>query len=125
MREMIDPATAQERARASFAGFPQRVGSAYLAFAETGDAASLDTVVLGVLQFYLPKKPAGTLDALPGSTRLVEDLGCDSLAIMDVVFMVEGLFDIKIDDAALPQLATLDDLRTHLRRLVNGAPSPA
>jgi 3-hydroxyacyl-[acyl-carrier-protein] dehydratase len=91
-----------------------------LTFADTGDSAALDKVVLGVLQFYLAKKPKESLDVLPGTTRLVDDLGCDSLTMMDMVFMVESLFDIKIDDAELMQIATLDDLRDRLRRHVKG-----
>ena len=119
---MINLPIAEQRARESFAGFPGQVPSAYLAFAEKGDLPSLDAVVLGVLQFYLPKKPAERLDSLPGSTRLVDDLGCDSLTIMDVVFMVEGLFNVKVDNAELLRIVTLDDLRSHLRRLI-GAPA--
>jgi len=39
--------------------------------------------------------------------------------------MVESLFDIKIDDNELTRLATLDDLRQHLRQLVHDNPAPA
>ena len=78
----------------------------------------MDVVVLGVLQFYLAKKPNDPLDMLPGTTRLMEDLGCDSLTMMDMVFMVESLLDIKIDDTELARLATLDELRDYIRRQV-------
>ncbi len=122
---MIDSSVARERARESFGGFPEDVKSAYLDFAEHGDLPALDTVVLGILEFYLPKKPGRALASLPGSTRLVDDLGCDSLTMIDMVFLTEGLFDIKISDADLPKIVTLDDLRAHLRRLVQGVPAPA
>lgn len=113
---MLDPALAEKRAKESLVGFPAPVTDAYLAFATTGDLRQLDTVVLGVLRFYLAKKPTGTLENMPGSTRLMDDLGCDSLTMMDTVFTVESLFDIKIDDTELMQIATLDDLRTRLRQ---------
>jgi acyl carrier protein len=80
---------------------------------------------MGVLQFYLAKKPDKPLDEFPGSTRLVDDLGCDSLTMMDTVFMVETLFNIKIEDDELPKIATLDDLRAQLRRRVTGGAGPA
>ncbi|MEO6876501.1 MAG: acyl carrier protein [Opitutaceae bacterium] len=115
---MITPAVAKQRSAESLNGFPPTVVSAYLAFAERGDPVDLDIVVLGVLQFYIVKKPGTPLIALPGSTRLVEDLGCDSLTMMDTVFMVESLLDVKLDDAELPKLKTLDDLRNYLRQLV-------
>ena len=116
--KMINSVEAQKCIRETLVGFPPRVISAYHTFAEGGDAANLDIVVLGVLHFYLAKKPAEPLDALPGTTRLVEDLGCDSLTMMDTIFMVETLFKVRIDDAELIQLTTLDELRLHLRRLV-------
>jgi acyl carrier protein len=122
---MITPTIAEQRIRESLVGFPPHVTDAYKAFAENGDPAALDVVVLGVLHFYLAKKPAESLDSLPGTTRLVEDLGCDSLTMMDTVFMVEALFEIKLDDAELAKISTLDDLRQHLRQLVRGTPSPA
>lgn len=122
---MINSLEAQKRVQETLVGFPPRVVAAYVAFADTGEPENLDTVVLGVLQFYLAKKPKESLDELPGTTRLVEDLGCDSLTMMDTVFMVESLFSIKIDDNQLPRLATLDDLRNHLRQLVKVGVQPA
>jgi acyl carrier protein len=122
---MISSDEAKKRAQESLVGFPPVVKAAYLAFAEGGDPQCLDVAVLGVLQFYLAQKPKESLEALPGSTRLIEDLGCDSLTMMDTVFMVESLFEIKIDDQELPQIVTLDDLRAHLRRLVGGTAAPA
>jgi acyl carrier protein len=115
---MISSTEAKKRAQETLTGFPPHIKVAYLAFAESGEPACLDVVVLGVLQFYLARKPKESLDALPGSTRLIEDLGCDSLTMMDTVFMVESLFEIKINDSELPLIVTLDDLRDHLRRLV-------
>jgi acyl carrier protein len=117
---MITPAQAQKNVQESLSGFPPRITAAYLAFAESGDLASLDLVAMGVLQFYLARKPEKPLDEIPGSTRLVDDLGCDSLTMMDTVFLMETLFSIKLEDSELPKIITLDDLRALLRRLAGG-----
>jgi acyl carrier protein len=122
---MINAANTQQRVRDTLVGFPPEVTAAYVGFAETGAQQNLDIVVLGVLQFYLAKKPKTSLHALPGSTRLVEDLGCDSLTMMDMVFAAESLFDINIDDNDLASIATLNDLRGHIHRLVIGNASRA
>ena len=114
---MISLEAARKHAAESLDGFPPEVVVAYLAFAEKGSPADLDTVVFGVLRFYLVKKPAGDLAAMPGSTRLIEDLGCDSLTMMDTVFMVESILDLKLDDERLAGLKTIDDLRNYLRQL--------
>jgi 3-hydroxyacyl-[acyl-carrier-protein] dehydratase len=119
---MITLHEAEKRAAESLNGFPPEVISSYLSFAGKGDPADLDAVILGVLNFYLAKKPAERLVLLPGTTRLVEDLGCDSLTMIDMVFMVESLFDVKLDDAKLAKLTTLDDLRLYLRTLA-GTPA--
>ena len=115
---MINSTEAPQRVRETLVGFPPRITGAYVAFAESGAPADLDVVVLGVLQSCLAKKPKVSIDTLPGSTRLADDLGCDSLTMLEAVFMVESLFDIDIDDRDLVRLKTIDDLRDLLRQLV-------
>ena len=115
---MITSTEAPQRVRETLVGFPPRITAAYVAFAESGEPADHDVVVLGVLQSCLAKKPKVSIDTLPGSTRLADDLGCDSLSMLEAVFMVESLFDIDIDDRDLVRLKTIDDLRDLLRQLV-------
>jgi acyl carrier protein len=122
---MISSADARQRAKENLTGFPPAVVEAYLGFADHRDIARLDAVVLGVLQFYLAKPPAVPLATLPGSTRLVEDLGCDSLTMIDVMFLSEALLDIKLADDELTRISTLDELREHFRRRMDRADSPA
>ena len=122
---MISSADARKRVTENLTGFPPAVVEAYLAFAGNGDLARLDDVVLGVLQFYLAKPPAAPLATLPGSTRLIEDLGCDSLTMIDVLFLSEALLDIKLADDELTRIATLDELREHFRQRMSRADSPA
>ena len=122
---MLTLALAQRRSEELLVGFPPRVATAYLKYTEQGDLDCLDVAVLGVLHFYLAKKTDGPLDALPGTTRLADDLGCDSLTMMDTIFTVESLLEIKIDDTALAGLATLDQLRAYIRHQVRGGAVPA
>ena len=112
---MISTTDARLRVQEHLTGFPPAVVDAYLAFAETGDLALLDNVVLGVLQFYLAKPPALPLAKMPGSTRLIADLGCDSLTMIDVMFLAESLLGIKLADDELVKIETLDELRAHFR----------
>jgi acyl carrier protein len=108
---MITPEEAHKNIKESLVGFPKEVTEAYLVFASKADMESLDKVVTGILQFYLAKAPKSALSEMPGTTRLREDLGMDSLTMMDTVFLVEGLFSIKLEDDELVKLSTLDDLR--------------
>jgi acyl carrier protein len=113
---MITVEEARKRANESLAGYPPAVAAAYVDFVAQGDAKYLDDAILGILQFSLAKPPAQALSAMPGSTRLMEDLGVDSLAMMDTVFMIEGLLDLKIADEQLAALKSTDDLRQLIRR---------
>ena len=121
----ISVSDAQQRAKEYLQGFPPATLQAYLAYAETGESARLDEVVLGVLQFYLAKPPAAPLTELPGTTRLVADLGCDSLTMIDMMFLAENLFAVKLTGDDLAGIATLDELRAHFRKVVASATSGA
>jgi hypothetical protein len=118
---MITSTEASQRAQEHLQGFPAHITDAYLAFAASREPARLDEAVLGLLQFYLPQPPKEPLTTLPGSTRLREDLGVDSLTMIDMVFLAESLFAIKLGPDELGQIATLDELRGHFRRLICGA----
>jgi acyl carrier protein len=122
---MISPSDARLRVQENLTGFPKSVVDAYLVFAETGDPARLDDVVLGVLQFYLAKPPSASLTTFPASTRLIADLGCDSLTMIDVMFLAENLLGIKLADDELARIETLDELREHFRRRMSALSRPA
>ncbi len=117
---MITAEQAHKNIEESLVGFPQEITEAYLTFATKADLACLDKVVIGILQFYLAKAPKVPLAEMPGTTRLREDLGMDSLTMMDTVFMVEGLLSIKLEDKDLVELVTLDNLRRLIRSRFSG-----
>lgn len=98
--------------------FSAEAKEAFHRFRATGDQAALDLVIFAMLEDSIPRKRAQQLAGLPGSTRLVEDLGFDSLAITEVVFFAEDLFTISIANEEIIQVHTLDDLRGFVRRKV-------
>lgn len=95
---------------------PPVAQAAFQHFVASGDVTALDPVVLAILDDYIPKTPAQPLADLPGDTRLIEDLGFDSLAITEVVFFSEDLLRIRISNEEIIQVRTLDDLRNFVRR---------
>ena len=98
--------------------------AAFERFQAGGDPADLDPVLLAILEDYIPRTSAVPLAQLPGSTRLVDDLGFDSLAITEVVFFTEDLFGINITNEEIVQVRSLDDLRRFIRRKVAGPAQP-
>ncbi len=101
---------------------PATARDAYQRFQATGEPVALDVVILAILEDFIPRTPSAPLAELPGTTRLVDDLGFDSLAITEVVFFVEDLFSITISNQEIVLVRTLDDLRSFVRHKV---PAPA
>ena len=112
------PATPDEQEEA-IRHLPPVAQAAFRHFAASGDVTALDPVMLAILDDYIPRLPAQPLAALPGDTRLIEDLGFDSLAITEVVFFTEDLLEIRIANEEIIQVRTLDDLRGFVRRKVS------
>jgi acyl carrier protein len=50
------------------------------------------------------------------STRMVEDLGIDSLDLVAVFLQVQDQFDVVIEDDDVPALKTVADLAAYVRR---------
>jgi 3-hydroxyacyl-[acyl-carrier-protein] dehydratase len=76
-----------------------------------------------VLQDFLPAKRATSLVGLPGGTRLIDDLGCDSLSIVEMIFMLEDLFGIRIANDEIVEVRTLDELRAFVGRKLSERPA--
>ena len=92
--------------------------AAFQRFQTLGDPSGLDTVVCAILADFMPRHSAVPMADRPGSTRLIDDLGFDSLAITEVVFFAEDLFGITISNEEMVQVRTLDDLRGFIRQKV-------
>jgi acyl carrier protein len=93
------------------ARFPADVRDAFARFLAVGDVDALDIVLFAVVRDFLPKKNPAATGPLPGDARLIEDLGYDSLAVAEVVFFMEDLFQIKISNTEIEQVRTIGELR--------------
>jgi acyl carrier protein len=108
------------------ARFPAGVSDAFAHFLAVGDVEALDTVLFAVVRDFLPKKNPAAAGPLPGNARLIEDLGFDSLAIVEIGFFMEDLFQIKISNAEIEQVRTIGELRAFvLRKFAVARPAQA
>jgi acyl carrier protein len=101
---------------------PEAARAAFQRFTTKADMTALDPLLFAILEDYIPRKPAKPLAEHPGDTLLMEDLGFDSLAITEVVFFTEDLFNISIANEEIIQVRTLDDLRNFIRQKVAARP---
>lgn len=104
-----------EKLRQLLRGFPDAAVQACARFEATGAPAAFDEAVCRVLQHHLEKPPATDLSQMPGSTRIRDDLGLDSLTVIEMVFLFEDLFAAKVPQEELMKIVTLDDLRALLK----------
>jgi acyl carrier protein len=102
--------------------FPPEVRAAYLRFLVTADPSDADTILLSVICDHIPNKGALGGAALGDDVFLVAGLGFDSIALTEMVFFLEDLFQVSISNAEIIQVRTVGDLRAFVRRKL--APQP-
>ncbi len=79
----------------------------------TENADNIRADVIAALTKLLPRPVA-----LHGDTHIVQDLGLDSLAIMNFMLEIEDRFDISIPLDRAADIATIDDLVQAVASLV-------
>ena len=85
-------------------------------FRATGDVGHLPAIVHGIIERFVEPDLRASLANPDDDLRLIEDLGIDSLTLMEIVALAEEALEISID-WELGQVRTLGDVR----RLVAGA----
>ena len=67
------------------------------------------TIETKVRKVIAEKIPDIDMDDVVPEASLIEDLGADSLTIVELVMSMEEIFDIEIDDDAAETLVTVQD----------------
>lgn len=93
---------------------------AALAFKASKDPRLVPTVVLGIVQRFLDPEMAEKLKAGDDSLRFMEDLGMDSLTMIEAIMMVEESLDVSIKNEELIDLRTVGDLKRFIEGKVSG-----
>ena len=93
-------------------------------FRKTGSAEHLPTIVHGVIERFVERDLRGKLRDPADELRLAEDLGLDSLSMMEIVILAEDVLRITIDNEELRGLRTLGDVSRFVECKLRGLPSP-
>ena len=57
-------------------------------------------------------------DSIEDSTDIVDDLGADSLDIVEILMVIEEQFGVTIPDEEVEQLITVQDVANEIEKLV-------
>lgn len=97
---------------------------AALAYRQGKDAKHLPAVVIGIIERFVDPELRPKLATGEDDLRLVEDLGIDSLTMMEIVMMVEEVVQMQINNEELRNLRTVGDVKTFIDCKARGLPLP-
>ena len=122
----MSPPTEQEinHLRTSLKRCSAETIEAAVRFRTTGDIAELPTVVYGIIERHLPAENTRSLADAPDDTRLIEDLGIDSLTLLEIVLSIEETVGISIENEELREIATLGQVKTFIAHKIATAGDP-
>jgi acyl carrier protein len=97
---------------------------ATLAYHRDSNPAHLPTIVSGIVERYVEPDLRGKLATGDDDLRFVEDLGIDSLTMMEIVLLVEDVARVQIPNDDLRGLRTLGDVKVYIDCKARGVPPP-
>jgi 3-hydroxyacyl-[acyl-carrier-protein] dehydratase len=93
-------------------------------FRKTGNADHVPAVVIGVIERFVEPDLRAKLKDADDDLRLIEDLGIDSLTMMEIVILVEEVLQLSINNDELRNLRTVGDVKTFIDCKIRGLPLP-
>ncbi len=97
---------------------------AALQFRKTHDLNHVPVVVIGIVERFVEPALRPKLHASEDDLRMVEDLGIDSLTMMEIVILVEDILQMQINNEELRNLRTVGDVKTFIDCKARGIPPP-
>lgn len=111
--------------RESLKRCPEKAIQAAIAFQTSKDPDLVPTIVMGIIERFVEPDLRSQLKEKNDQIRLLEDLGIDSLLMVEIVILVEETLDIHIENEELRKLRTVGDIKSYLNAKLRGEPLPA
>lgn len=100
------------------------VFEAAVQYRNTGNPEHVPAVVIGVIERFVEPDLRSKLKDADDDIRLIEDLGIDSLTMMEIVTLVEDVLKMSINNDELRNLRTVGDVKIFIDCKVRGLPPP-
>lgn len=88
-------------------------------FRKTGNPELVGPVVMGIIERFLEPEKRDALKSAPDSAKMIEDLGLDSLTMVEIVLAVEDAVGMSIDNDDIQKLKTLGDIKNYIKEKVS------
>jgi 3-hydroxyacyl-[acyl-carrier-protein] dehydratase len=99
---------------------PETIEAA-IRYRQTGDLDAIPLIVFGILDRYQPATAPIKLSEANENTRLIEDIGLDSLTLLEIVLSIEEVLKLRIENEELREIRTLGQLNKFLHAKITGA----
>lgn len=103
--------TELEQIQNAFRRCGQETVEAIVQFRGAPDVSLIPIIVYGIIERYRSGENLAKLSTLSEDTRLIEDLGIDSLTMLEVVLSIEEALGIRIENEELMQIRTLGEVK--------------
>ena len=107
--------------REELRGFPPGLVDAALRYQCDRSASALLDMLPGMIAYHLPRGVPAPPNPLGDGLRLSQDLGMDSLSMMEMAFMLDELTGVSIESGEVKGVATVGDLKAFLVRKLQHA----
>ena len=97
---------------------------AALEFRKSKDISQVEKIVMGIIDRHLEPDQREILSGSDDTLRMYEDLGMDSLTMLEVVMLVEQTLEVSIDNEELRDLRTIGDVKAYLNAKAKGEEPP-
>lgn len=97
---------------------PAGTFEALIRYRESGSIEDLNVFLLGCIKRHTDKEYHELLDKGDDAVSFIDDLGIDSMTMMEIVMMVEECLGVQIENQDLMNVRTLGDLNGYLLQSV-------
>jgi len=97
---------------------------AAVAYGHSGEAQHIPAIIIGIIERFVEPDLRPRLAADCDDLRIIEDLGLDSLTMMEIVMLVEEVTQTRIENDELRGLVTIGDIKAFVDCRARGVPTP-
>jgi 3-hydroxyacyl-[acyl-carrier-protein] dehydratase len=90
-------------------------------FRRTGSPDHVPLVIHGLIEHYAERDAQARLNGADDSLLLVEDLGIDSLTLLEIVSLAEDVLQVSIENEEIRPFRTVGDIKKFIRSKLQGA----